>query len=51
MSGDTFLDRESMVAKLGSVGRTCLHLELEVWDQEGRPVPAGERGEIVLRGP
>ena len=51
VSGDTFLDRESMVAKLGSVGRTCLHLELEVWDQEGRPVPAGERGEIVLRGP
>ena len=51
VSGDTFLDRESMVAKLGSVGRTCLHLELEVWDEEGRPVPAGERGEIVLRGP
>ena len=51
VSGDTFLDRGSMVAKLGSVGRTCLHLELEVWDEEGRPVAAGERGEIVLRGP
>ncbi len=22
-----------------------------MWDEEGRPVPAGERGEIVLRGP
>jgi fatty-acyl-CoA synthase len=51
VSGDTFLDRDSIVSKLGSVGRPCLHLELQVWDEEGRPVPAGERGEIVLRGP
>jgi acyl-CoA synthetase (AMP-forming)/AMP-acid ligase II len=51
VSGDTFLVRGSVVAKLGSVGRPCLHLELDVWDDEGRSVPAGERGEIVLRGP
>ena len=51
VSGDTFLDRDSIVTKLGSVGRPCLHLELELWDEGGRPVPAGERGEIVLRGP
>jgi acyl-CoA synthetase (AMP-forming)/AMP-acid ligase II len=51
VSGDTFLDRESIVTKLGSVGRPCLHLELEIWDDRGRPVPAGEPGEIVLRGP
>ena len=51
VSGDTFLDRDSIVTKLGSVGRPCLHLELEVWDDEGHPVPAGERGEIVMRGP
>ncbi len=51
VSGDTFLDRESIVTKLGSVGRPCLHLELEVWDELGRPVRAGEPGEIVLRGP
>jgi fatty-acyl-CoA synthase len=51
VSGDTFLDRDSIVTKLGSVGRPCLHLELDVWDDEGRPVAAGERGEIVLRGP
>ena len=44
VSGDTFLDRESIVTKLGSVGRPCLHLELEVWDEEGRPSPPGERG-------
>jgi acyl-CoA synthetase (AMP-forming)/AMP-acid ligase II len=51
VSGDTFLDRANVRAKLGSVGRACLYLDLEVWDDEGRPVPAGERGEIVLRGP
>ena len=51
VSGDTFLDKGSILTKLGSVGRPCLHLDLEVWDPEGRPVPPGERGEVVLRGP
>jgi acyl-CoA synthetase (AMP-forming)/AMP-acid ligase II len=51
VAGDTFLDRESVFTKLGSVGRPCVHLELDVWDEQGRPVPAGAGGEIVLRGP
>jgi acyl-CoA synthetase (AMP-forming)/AMP-acid ligase II len=51
VSGDTFLDEASTVAKLGSVGRACQYLDLEVWDEQGAPVPAGERGEVVLRGP
>ena len=51
VSGDTFLDRDSLVSKLGSVGRPCLFLELDIWDREGASVPAGERGEIVMRGP
>ena len=51
VSGDTFLDRESMISKLGSVGRPCLYLELDIWDEEGTSLPAGERGEIVMRGP
>jgi fatty-acyl-CoA synthase len=51
VSGDTFLDRDSLVSKLGSVGRPCLYLELDVWDQDGTSLPAGERGEIVMRGP
>jgi acyl-CoA synthetase (AMP-forming)/AMP-acid ligase II len=51
VSGDTFLDRDSIVIKLGSVGRPCLYLELDLWDDHGASVPAGERGEIVLRGP
>ncbi len=51
VSGDTFLDRDSTVSKLGSVGRACPYLELEIWDESGSPVAAGERGEVVLRGP
>jgi acyl-CoA synthetase (AMP-forming)/AMP-acid ligase II len=51
VSGDTFLDRESTVSKLGSVGRPCQYLELDLWDEQGGSVPAGERGEVVLRGP
>jgi fatty-acyl-CoA synthase len=51
VSGDTFLDRESTLSKLGSVGRPCLYLELDIWDEHGTSLPAGERGEVVLRGP
>ncbi len=51
VSGDTFLDRDSIVSKLGSVGRPCLYLELDVWGGEGTALPSGERGEIVMRGP
>jgi len=51
VSGDTFLDRDSIVSKLGSVGRPCLHLDVDIWDEHGTSMPAGERGEVVLRGP
>jgi fatty-acyl-CoA synthase len=51
VSGDTFLDRDSIVSKLGSVGRPCLYLELDIWDRQGRPLPPGQDGEIVMRGP
>jgi acyl-CoA synthetase (AMP-forming)/AMP-acid ligase II len=51
VSGDTFLDKRKSVEKTGSVGKPCLHLEVAIWDDEDRPVPAGTLGEIVLRGP
>jgi acyl-CoA synthetase (AMP-forming)/AMP-acid ligase II len=51
VSGDTFLDRDSMLSKLGSVGRPCLYLEVDIWDDEGRSLAAGVAGEIVMRGP
>jgi len=51
VSGDTFLDRDHTIEKLGSVGLPCQYLELDVWDEHGASLPAGERGEVVLRGP
>lgn len=51
VSGDTFLDRNSVIAKIGSVGRPCLHLEVDIWDADGNSLPAGESGEVVMRGP
>lgn len=51
VSGDTFLDAANTVTKLGSVGRPCLYLEVDIWDETGTTLPPGERGEIVLRGP
>jgi acyl-CoA synthetase (AMP-forming)/AMP-acid ligase II len=51
VSGDTFLDKASIRSKLGSVGRPCQYLELDIWDEHGASLPPGERGEVVLRGP
>jgi fatty-acyl-CoA synthase len=51
VSGDTFLDSASTRSKLGSVGRPCLFLELDIWDEHGASLPPGGRGEVVLRGP
>jgi acyl-CoA synthetase (AMP-forming)/AMP-acid ligase II len=51
VSGDTFLDKGLSRHKLGSVGKPVIHLELRVVDAADEDVPAGEPGEIVLRGP
>jgi long-chain acyl-CoA synthetase len=37
--------------KLRSAGRAGLCVELQVVDPDGKPVPVGETGEIVVRGP
>ena len=51
VSGDTFLDKRKTLERLGSVGKPCLHMEVQIWDELGRTLDANERGEIVLRGP
>jgi fatty-acyl-CoA synthase len=51
VSGDTYLDKGKMVDKLGSVGKPILHTEVRIVDEDDNPVPAGEVGEVVVRGP
>ncbi|MGD0623709.1 MAG: long-chain fatty acid--CoA ligase [Thermodesulfobacteriota bacterium] len=51
VSGDTFLSRDQMIKKIGSVGKPVVQLRVRVVDEEGKDVPAGALGEIVLRGP
>ncbi|WP_169804280.1 class I adenylate-forming enzyme family protein [Sphingomonas mali] len=47
----TFLSGADTFTKLGSVGRPAPHIEVRVVDEDAKPLPAGEVGEIALRGP
>ena len=49
--GDTFMEPGREIAKIGSTGRPVAHVELEIRDDAGNRVAAGENGEICLRGP
>jgi fatty-acyl-CoA synthase len=50
-SGDTLMESGREIEKIGSVGRALLHVEVAIRDPQGRSLPAGESGEICLRGP
>lgn len=50
-SGDTLMEAGREIEKIGSTGRALPHVELRVCDDDGRPLAAGEAGEICLRGP
>jgi len=49
--GDTFMDAGYEIEKIGSTGRAIAHVEIEIRDDRGHHLPAGETGEICLRGP
>ena len=51
VSGDTVLDKGNTISKLGSVGLPVLHTAVRVVSEDGTDRPAGEPGEVVLRGP
>ncbi|MBA2933736.1 AMP-binding protein [Sphingomonas sp. CGMCC 1.13654] len=47
----TLLFQEDAIRKLGSSGRAIMGMELRIADDRGAALPAGEAGEILLRGP
>jgi len=47
----SFLLPEYALDKVGSAGFAPLYTELAVLDDDGAPVPTGERGEICVKGP
>lgn len=51
VSGDTFLAKDQMLHKIGSVGKPVPHLHVRVVDEDDRDVPPNDLGEICLKGP
>ena len=47
----SFLTPEWAISKLGSAGQAPLYSDTRIVDDNNRELPAGERGEICLRGP
>lgn len=50
VSGDTMMEAGWEIAKIGSVGRVLSHVELEIRDDAGNNLPAGNEGEVCMRG-
>ncbi|HEY8572477.1 AMP-binding protein [Phenylobacterium sp.] len=49
--GDTLMEPGREIEKIGSTGRPIALVDLEIRDEDGQTLPAGETGEICLRGP
>jgi len=47
----TLLSKERALDKIGSSGQQVLHAALRIVDAEGRDLPAGQTGELLIRGP
>jgi fatty-acyl-CoA synthase len=48
----TFVPPAFLTSKIGSAGKASMHNEIRIADAlEGTPLPAGETGEILVRGP
>lgn len=47
----TFLPPEKAREKIGSVGFPVFHGDVKIVNKEGKEVPTGEVGEIIVRGP
>ena len=47
----TLMEPGRELDKIGSTGRALAHVEIEIRDETGDPLPPGREGEICLRGP
>ncbi|WP_298728186.1 long-chain fatty acid--CoA ligase [uncultured Ferrovibrio sp.] len=45
------MDRDHVEAKIGSVGKPQILAEVRVVGDDGKPLPAGQSGELQVRGP
>ena len=50
-AGDTFMEPGRELEKAGSTGTPTPHVQVEIRDESGAVLPAGEEGEVCLRGP
>ena len=51
LSGDTFLAKNEMTRKVGSVGKPVPGMRVRIVNDDGEDVAAGTLGDIILRGP
>ncbi len=47
----TSLHQDDAIRKKGSIGRPNFYVQIRIADELGRPAPAGQPGELLLRGP
>jgi len=45
------IDKEHALSKAGSVGKPQMHVAVRIVDRQGRDVPPGEMGELLIKGP
>ena len=45
------LDETDALRKIGSVGKPQLFVDVRIVDRDGRDLPQGERGELLVKGP
>jgi bile acid-coenzyme A ligase len=51
VTGSTFCDGVEWLARPGTVGRPFGSTEVRIADQNGKPLPPGEAGEVFMRSP
>jgi fatty-acyl-CoA synthase len=45
------IEKDYPKSKIGSVGKPQMHVDVRIVDREGRDLPDGERGELLIKGP